>query len=160
MSEPALATAFAEAQEYARQAKSSNTVRAYRADWRHSHAWCEAQSGSAPRLPPRRPWSPDRAHPHRVSTLTRRMSALSEGTHSRIPMRSPPCLPSAPLIAGIRRTKGTAPCPKKPLLATPHQEKKTVRDGPPSRLVHQDPAVVVAESLCGLNELAVFAACR
>jgi site-specific recombinase XerD len=47
MSETALATAFAEAREYARQAKSANTVREYRADWRHFHCWCEAQGREA-----------------------------------------------------------------------------------------------------------------
>src|SRR4051812_11153606 len=75
-----LATVLAEARDYVRQAKSVNTIRAYRADWRHFEAWCVDQGREA--LPASAEtialYMTELARTHRVSTLTRRLTALSE----------------------------------------------------------------------------------
>src|SRR3954453_10075249 len=80
MADHALATVLGEARDYARQAKSASTIRAYRADWRHFEGWCldrsrEARPASAETVAL---YMTELARTHRVSTLTRRLTALSE----------------------------------------------------------------------------------
>jgi integrase len=107
-----------QARAYLDQAKAARTRRAYLSDWAHFAAWCGGQDREA------RPCSPatlvlyltELAQTHKPSTLTRRLSAISqahqaEGYHSptqEAAVRS--------LMAGIRRTHGTAATTKKPLL--------------------------------------------
>ena len=106
------------ASEFSRQAKASNTVRAYRADWAHFAAWCEAHGQAS------LPASPDcvalyvadLSGTHKTATITRRLSALSQG-HQIAGFETPTKSAKVRLVmAGIRRTKGTAANPKTPVL--------------------------------------------
>ena len=116
--ETALSTTIAEARDYVRQSKAANTVRAYRADWAHFAKWCEAQGREA--LPASVEsivlYLTELARTHRVSTLTRRLSALSQA-HQLAGIESPTVSPAVrTLMAGIRRSKSTAARQKKPVL--------------------------------------------
>jgi len=113
-----LAEAAQLARDYVCQAKAANTIRAYAADWRHFTAWCHAQD-----LPPA-PAAPETialylsglASTAKVSTLTRRVSAISQahqlGSHAS-PTRD---VRVRAVMAGIRRVKGTGQEGKKPIL--------------------------------------------
>src|SRR3954447_18949491 len=106
MGDHALATVLAEARDHVRQAKSASTLRAYRADWRHFEGWCLDRSREA--LPASAEtvalYMTELARTHRVSTLTRRLAALSEA-HQLAGWESPAGLPAAirTLMSGIRR---------------------------------------------------------
>jgi len=115
----ALLTPLAEAaQSYLRQAKASNTVRAYRSDWHHFVAWCGSHElGPLPAAPRTVSlYLSDLAAAHKVSTLTRRLSAISQA-HQIAGYESPTAAVEVrTLMAGIRRSKGTAPQAKLPTL--------------------------------------------
>jgi site-specific recombinase XerD len=92
-------------------AKAPNTLRAYRADWADFTAWCQRHGRDA--LPATGEtvalYLSDLASAAKVSTLTRRMAAISQA-HDVAGHESP--IRSAAvrtLMAGIRRAKGTAP---------------------------------------------------
>ena len=104
--------------DYVSQAKATNTLRAYAADWRHFLAWCR-ERGDAPL--PAAPFAvslylaelADRA---RVSTLIRRISAISQA-HQLAGFKSPTSDAMVrTMMAGIRRANGTAQHGKKPIL--------------------------------------------
>jgi integrase len=109
---------LAEAHEYVRHAKAANTVRAYQADWRHFAGWCAAQGRAA--LPAAVEtvalYLTELARTHRVSTIMRRLAALSQA-HQLAGQESPTSTPAIrTLMAGIRRTKSTATRQKTPVL--------------------------------------------
>src|ERR1019366_322721 len=68
------------ASEFIQQSKSKNTIRAYRADWDHFTAWCRSHCQSS--LPATADtvalYVTDLAATHRPSTITRRISAISQ----------------------------------------------------------------------------------
>lgn len=108
----------AKAEEYARASRSANTIRAYQSDWKYFVAWCsEAKTASLPS-------SPDaiaiflvqEAESHKVSTIVRRLSAISEA--HRLAGYTSPCDDERvkTILKGIKRTKGVAPNVKSPLL--------------------------------------------
>jgi site-specific recombinase XerD len=106
------------ASEFTRQAKASNTIRAYRADWAHFTAWCEAHGQQS------LPASPDcvalyvaaLADTHKAASITRRLSSLSQA-HQIAGFESPTKSAKVRLVmAGIRRSKGTAADAKSPVL--------------------------------------------
>jgi integrase len=115
----ALVTLAGQARDYLRQSKAPNTRRAYRADWAHFESWCRAAGRTS------LPASEDTlmlyfsalAVVSKVSTIERRLAALSQahqacgfdGSIRGATLRA--------LLAGIRRAKGTAPETKAPLLA-------------------------------------------
>ena len=99
-----------QAKDYARSAKASNTRRAYAADWRDFDAWCAAHG--LPSLPA----APEAvalyltalAERCKVSTLQRRVSAISQA-HQAAQLEPPTrSLAVRTVMAGIRRAKGTA----------------------------------------------------
>lgn len=104
--------------EYLDASRAQATHDAYRADVADYTTWCEArgllaipgQPGTVAR------YLVDRAATHKVSTLTRRLTAISQ-THQARGCESPT---SSALVrkvfAGIRRVKGTAQKGKAPLL--------------------------------------------
>ncbi|MEO8130204.1 MAG: site-specific integrase, partial [Bryobacteraceae bacterium] len=113
-----LAELLSRAQELARQARAENTLRAYRSDWRDFAGWCRDRSF------PSCPASPHAvalyltalSRTHKVSTLTRRLSALSQA-HQTAGFPSPTEeTPVRLLMAGIRRSLGTAAAAKRPVL--------------------------------------------
>jgi integrase len=106
--------------EYIAAAKAPNTSRAYRADWEDFESWCAAAARSS------LPASPDtvalyitdRASSLRPSTLERRritINKVHQAANHPAPATSADLIVSETL-KGIRRTKGTAPEQKKPLL--------------------------------------------
>lgn len=107
-----------QARDYLRNAKSENTRRAYRADWAHFEAWCSAQGKLA--LPATEEtlvlYFTELASTHKTSTLARRVSSISQ-VHLAAGFESPTRTPVLRnLLAGIRRTKGTAPAVKTPVM--------------------------------------------
>lgn len=106
------------ASEFIQQSKAKNTIRAYRADWEHFSDWCQVHGQTA------LPASPDTvalyladiSTTHKPGTLTRRISAISQA-HQIAGMESPTGASKVRLVmAGIRRTKGTAQNAKTPVL--------------------------------------------
>jgi integrase len=114
----ALAALVARAREFASCARSRNTLRAYAADWRDFETWCRSRNFDA------LPASPQTvalyltalAQTRKVATLTRRISAISQA-HRTVRL-SPPTeeAPVRLVMAGIRRTLGTAAQAKRPIL--------------------------------------------
>ena len=113
-----LAELLGQAQDFANRARADNTLRAYRSDWRDFEAWCRDRDFSAC------PASPETvalyltalSSTHKVSTLTRRLSAISQA-HRTAGLPSPAeQAPVRLVMAGIRRTRGTAATAKRPVL--------------------------------------------
>ena len=103
---------------FMRQAKAEATILAYGADWRDFSAWCGSRG--LPCLPAAAEtltlYLAGAAETHKVSTLTRRLSAISQA-HQLAGFESPTRSPAVRvLMAGIRRAKGTAPDAKAPAL--------------------------------------------
>lgn len=116
----ALIVAVDAAAEFAQAAKARNTLRAYEADWRHFHTWCESVN-SRP-LP---------AHPGQVAaylgalaaagmkakTIERRAAAIRH-FHKGAGHDNPADHPGVKAtLQGIRRSLGTAPMKKAALTA-------------------------------------------
>jgi site-specific recombinase XerD len=113
-----LANIAERASEFAQQSKAKNTIRAYRSDFGHFEAWCRLH-GQAPL-----PATPDSlalyladiSNSHKPGTLTRRISAISQA-HQIAGLESPSTSAKVRLVmAGIRRSKGTAQAAKSPVL--------------------------------------------
>lgn len=114
-----LNTLTEKAKDYIAQAKAANTVKAYRADWQDFITWCSSHS-----LTPL-PASVETVATYltamvedgkKVSTLQRRISAISQA-HQAAGYESPTqALPVRSVMAGIRREKGSAQEGKAPLL--------------------------------------------
>jgi site-specific recombinase XerD len=106
------------ASEYVRQAKASNTRRAYRADWADFVEWCKKYRRAPP---PARPdtvayYLADRSAKLKVSTLQRRLATIAEA-HRAAGHNSPNSHPQVRLVwQGIRREKGVAQDHMKPAL--------------------------------------------
>ncbi len=106
------------ASEFIHQSKSKNTIRAYRADWSHFESWCKYHGQSS--LPATAEtvalYVADLAATHKAGTITRRISAISQA-HQIVGMESPTKAAKVRLVmAGIRRTLGTAQEAKTPVL--------------------------------------------
>lgn len=106
------------ASEFVQSAKAASTVRAYRCDWSHFESWCMGHGQST--LPATAEtvalYLTDLASTHKTATLTRRLSAISQA-HQIAGFESPTRSSQVRLVmAGIRRTKGTAHQGKAPVL--------------------------------------------
>jgi len=114
----ALAALVGQAEEFLLHARAENTHRAYRSDWHHFQLWCEQRSALAcPALPQTLAlYLTALSGTHKVSTLTRRLSAISQA-HQSAGVSSPTEDAGVRLLmAGIRRRLGTAASPKRPVL--------------------------------------------
>ena len=115
------------ARAYVKAASSANTTRAYEADWRHFNAWCRRQGLG--HLPANEPQivglyitacasgaaSADRK-PNAVSTIERRLSALSWGFRQlgqRFERKDKHVIT---VLAGIKRTQARPPVQKEAVL--------------------------------------------
>jgi integrase len=136
------------ASEFSRQAKASNTIRAYRADWSHFMAWCQSHGQAS------LPASPDcvalyvadLAGTHKAASITRRLSAISQA-HQMIPVESPTKSAKVRLVmAGIRRTMGTAADAKAPVLV--EDLKRMIARLPENLLGMRDRALLLV-GFCG-----------
>jgi site-specific recombinase XerD len=106
------------ARGYAERSKSQNTIRAYRSDWMRFEQWCKSKNiTSLPAFPETvAVFLANEAETCKVSTLARRMTAISEA--HKLAGFSSPCEDERvkAVLKGIRRTKGASRSEKKPLL--------------------------------------------
>lgn len=119
-----LVTVANEARKFARRSRSANTLRAYAADWAHFTGWCQDHGVvSLPALPETAAlYLASLADRHKVSTIQRRISAISQRHLLR--GLDPPTKNELvrSVVKGIRRTLGVAPCQKAPLVAAEVRE--------------------------------------
>jgi site-specific recombinase XerD len=111
----------AKTMEYIEQAKSLNTIKAYRTDFNHFVEWCGTYRLNA------LPATPQTVANYltelvesgmKVSTLTRRVSSISQA-HQAADLESPThSMVVRAVMAGIRRNKGTAQQGKTPVLTS------------------------------------------
>jgi site-specific recombinase XerD len=107
-----------QAKDFAAHSKASNTIKAYRSDWNDFTRWCGSHTFVA--LPAMAEtvafYLSDLATTHKASTLTRRISAISQA-HQIAGFETPTKSSKVRLVmAGIRRTKGTAADAKTPVM--------------------------------------------
>ena len=124
----------AQAQRYVEAAKSENTRRAYRSDWAHFVSWCQDKALAPLPADPAGLilYLTELAGQAKVSTLTRRLSAISQA-HQLAGHATPTHDARVrTVMAGIRRTRGTAPQTKRPVLVA---ELKVILDSLPSSLL-------------------------
>jgi len=115
--ELALADAVSKAQELLRQSLASNTRRAYASDWRDFSSWCQTHHRvPLPALPETVSlYLTALSEARKVSTLTRRISAISQA-HQVAGFDSPTQAPLVrQLMKGIRRALGTSQIGKSPV---------------------------------------------
>jgi len=114
----ALVHAAAQARAYAAAAKAANTRRAYQSDWRAFTTWCDEHGRAS------LPASPETlilymsvlAETRKVATIQRRLSSISVA-HQLAGHASPTHDAHVrTVLQGIRRTKGTAPVAKEPVV--------------------------------------------
>jgi integrase len=123
-----------QAREYARRARSAATLRAYASDWRDFEDWCAKQPVSAlPATPQTVAYYISAMADHsKASTIGRRLSSISVA-HQVKGFDSPTKSQIVhSVLRGIRRTIGTAPNEKAPLVAADIREMVA---GLPDRLI-------------------------
>ena len=106
------------ASEFVHHAKAENTIRAYQSDWSHFEGWCEAHGQSSLPTTPETValYVTDLSATHKTATITRHISAISQA-HQIAGFETPTKSSQVRLVmAGIRRTKGTAQAAKTPVL--------------------------------------------
>lgn len=139
----AIASVVERVQDYARQSKAANTIRAYRADWRHFADWCHAQGVNAMPATPQVVvvYLTDLAGQGiKVSTIQRRITAISQA-HQVAGYDSPTKVEAVrTVLKGIRRVHGTA------------QEAKTPATMPDIRAM----VGTLSENLLGLRDRALL----
>ena len=114
-----LLPAMQKTQEYLENARSRNTIRGYRSDWKQFERWCVERGISAlPATPDSiAVYLSDRAGILKTSTLEHHLSAIAKA-HKTAGHPSP--VKDNPLIAetlkGIKRIHGMAPVQKAPVL--------------------------------------------
>lgn len=104
---------------YIRAGKAGATLRAYRADWRHFEAWCEARGFAALPAAPETVafYLSEFGGKLAAATLTRRLTSLNK-VHRAAGHPAPALMQNLPVgetLKGIRRTHGTEQRPKQPL---------------------------------------------
>lgn len=106
------------ANDFANNSKAANTIRGYRSDWQQFSEWCRAHGQcSLPASPECMAcYLADLAAKRKPATLARHMAAISQ-VHQMAGFESPTQASKVRLVmAGIRRTKGTAQAAKIPVL--------------------------------------------
>src|SRR5579875_1194289 len=107
---PDLVSLVEEAQDYTRQARAENTIRAYRSDWRHFTAWCDGHGLAVLPAAPETVvlYMTDLARTAKTATIRRRMSSISVAHQAA--GHGSPCndIKVRSAWSGIRRAKGTA----------------------------------------------------
>ncbi len=100
-----------DARDYARHAKAPNTLKAYRIDWADFSEWCALHRLEFLPATPQTValYLSDLARTHKVSTLYRRLSGISQA-HQAAGFPTPTTEAQVRLVfQGIRRTLGSAP---------------------------------------------------
>lgn len=114
----ALPALTGQAEEFLRQARAENTRRAYASDWNHFENWCHAHQLLACPAEPHTLalYLTALAATHTVGTLTRRLSSISQAHRASGAPSPTENAGVRELMAGIRRSRGTAARAKRPLL--------------------------------------------
>lgn len=136
------------ASEFIHQSKASNTIRAYRSDWTHFESWCKAHGqASLPATPETVAlYVTDLSTTHKTSTITRRISSISQA-HQISGFDTPTGSANVRLVmAGIRRTKGTAQTAKTPVLV---DDLRRMLAGLPGNLLGIRDRVLLLIGFCG-----------
>jgi site-specific recombinase XerD len=143
-----LAEIAGRASEFIHQSKAKNTIRAYRADWTHFEGWCQSHGQAS--LPATADtvalYVTALADTHKPATITRRISAISQG-HQIAGMETPTGAAKVRLVmAGIRRMKGTAQTGKTPILV---DDLRRMLAGLPGNLLGVRDRVLLLIGFCG-----------
>lgn len=136
------------ASRFVNQSKAKNTVRAYRADWTHFESWCQSHGqGALPAIPETVAlYVTDLSSTHKTATITRRISAISQA-HQIAGLDTPTGSAKVRLVmAGIRRTKGTAQSAKTPILV---EDLRRMLAGVPGNLLGVRDRVLLLIGFCG-----------
>jgi integrase len=144
----ALQNLFRGARKFAEQARADNTLRAYRSDWRDFEAWCRSHNLAAcPALPATVAlYLTALSGSRRVSTLTRRLSSISQAHHGA-GFASPTEESSVRrVMAGIRRSLGSSPEVKHPILIP---DLRAMFEAAPSSLIGLRDRAILLVGFCG-----------
>ena len=136
------------ASEFIQQSKSKNTIRAYRADWCHFEIWCRSHAqASLPATPETVAlYVTDLSSTHKTATITRRISAISQA-HQIAGLETPTKSSQVRLVlAGIRRSLGTAQVAKTPVLV---DDLRRMLAGLPETLLGVRDRVLLLIGFCG-----------
>jgi site-specific recombinase XerD len=136
------------AKEFVHQSKSKNTIRAYRADWCHFESWCRSHAQSSLPASPEcvALYVTDLADTHKTATITRRISAISQA-HQIAGLETPTKSSQVRLVlAGIRRSLGTAQTAKTPVLV---DDLRRMLAGLPETLLGVRDRVLLLIGFCG-----------
>jgi integrase len=104
--------------DFVRASKAANTLRAYQSDWKHFSEWCQSHGLCALPADPATvaAYLAESAARLKVSTIERRLNAIAQA-HAASSLESPTHDALVRnTMKGIRRTKGTAPAQKSPVL--------------------------------------------
>jgi integrase len=115
---PTLPSPAITAREFTANSRSANTIRAYRSDWSAFTSWCASHRVTPLPATPETVASylAELARDHKVATITRRLAAIA-AAHRLAEVPSPTTHEGVRLVmAGIRRTLGTAPRQVRPIL--------------------------------------------
>jgi site-specific recombinase XerD len=113
-----LADVASQARAYVAASRSENTRRAYRADWDHFIAWCDARGLSGLPADPTSValYVTELADTHKPSTISRRMVSVAQA-HKAAGHPSPTTDERVRLVnAGIRQVHGVAPKQVRPVV--------------------------------------------
>jgi len=117
MDENALAPWLVQADSYVQRSKAPNTLKAYRSDWRAFETFCQAHNRSSLPATPETvaAYAAECAGHLKANTVERRLAAISQA-HQIAGFVNPAAEKLVrTVMAGIRRTKGTARKAKDPL---------------------------------------------
>lgn len=136
------------ASEFVQHSKAANTVRAYRSDWTHFESWCKAHGQSSLPATPETValYVTDLATTHKTATIIRRISAISQA-HQIAGYETPTKSSKVRLVmAGIRRSKGTAQVAKTPVLV---EDLRRMLSNLPENLLGVRDRVLLLIGFCG-----------
>jgi site-specific recombinase XerD len=131
------------ARDYVSAAKAANTLRAYRADWRHFAAWCARHGLSALPAQPRdlALYLAELGGRRKASTIGRRLTAIAQA-HKAADHPAPTTDAAVKAVwAGIRRTHGTAQAGKAPAMT--EDVRRMVATLPEKLIGHRDRALLL-----------------
>jgi site-specific recombinase XerD len=138
-----LETLHHQTSEYIKQAKSSNTWKAYKTDWQDFLNWCNKHKQSSLPASPSTVamYLTNRASTHKTSSLQRRIASIAQmhiGNKLSDPTKSPEV---RECWRGIRRSKGIAQTQKAPLLVD--NVKEIIRLIPKTLIGQRDKALLL-----------------
>lgn len=140
-----------QASDYIKEAKSKNTWKAYKSDWKDFQSWCEKHNLEC--IPAKQEtivlYITDLAKSHKTATIQRRLVSISQhhqGNKEDDPTKS---LLVKETWKGLRRSKGTAQTQKSPVLV---EQLKEILFGLPDNIKGiRDKALLLIGLCCGFR---------